>query len=369
MNKNNTKYIPLVDKYVPDDYSCIIGKKYNIYGKEINIEGNTNKKYFHENLLKDLLKISKDDEFPNIIFYGKPGTGKKIILNLFLEMIYGKSIYNMDDVTYNVPSSGNTDKDVIVKQSDHHIVIEPNNNNFDRYLVRHIIVEYSKRKPLNIFEGKKQKQFKVVQINNLEELSEKAQTSLRRTIEKYSKTCRFVMWTRSLSKVIKPLRSRCPCFHVPTIENTELIKWAYRVSRENGIKISLLKLHQIVESSNGNLKTILWKMDLYKYTGKIINTYEEKIINLSQKILLGNENIQVIRLMIQEFLTTNIKSNKIIIDIMNYIFKTQKLSDHKTNQIIENVSNYYNRLMLSRRDIIHIENFVVKIINIVKQRD
>ena len=55
------------------------------------------------------------------------------MINLFLEMIFDKSIYKMDDSKYTVISSGNIENEVIVKQSDHHIIIEPNNNNFDSF--------------------------------------------------------------------------------------------------------------------------------------------------------------------------------------------------------------------------------------------
>lgn len=357
----------LVDKCVPECVADVIGETIKVGDIKIKRRGDENNIYLHKNLLKDLKNISEDEEFPNIIFYGKPGTGKKVMLNLFLEMVFGKNVYNVNDEIYTVKSSGNVDNKVSVKQSDHHIVIEPNNNNFDRNLVRHVIVEYSKRKPLNMYKNKnsKNKQFKVVQINNLEDLSEGAQTSLRRTIEKYSKNCRFVMWTHSLSKVIKELRSRCPCFHIPTIDDKELFLWAYKISRINGININLEKLHKVIDTSNGNLKTILWKMDLYKYTGALINTYDQKMDILAKNII-NQEDISTVRPIIQNFLTTNIKSNKIIIDLLNIILKKSKLNDKQIKQIIESAAEYDTRLSLSRRDIIHIEGYVVRIMNILK---
>ena len=35
----------------------------------------------------------------------------------------------------------------MIKQSKHHIIIEPNNNNFDRYLIQDIVKEYARRYP------------------------------------------------------------------------------------------------------------------------------------------------------------------------------------------------------------------------------
>ena len=38
----------------------------------------------------------------------------------------------------------NTKTKVLIKQSNHHIIIEPNNNGFDKYLIQEIIQDYAK---------------------------------------------------------------------------------------------------------------------------------------------------------------------------------------------------------------------------------
>lgn len=356
----------LVDKCVPHKVKDILGEDKIICGRKINLKPDMTRNFFHIELMKKLKKISDDNEFPNIIFYGRAGVGKKVLLNLFLEMIFGEYVHDTVDACYNVKSSGNVENKVIVKQSDYHIIIQPNNNNFDRYLIRHIVVEYAKKEPLNVFKDIKDKKFKVVQINGLEELSEGAQTSLRRTIEKYVRTCRFIMWTKSLSNVISPLRSRCTLIHVPTIEKNLLLKWAFDLTKKSNIKIKYGKLNKIIDDSNGNLKTILWKLDLYKYTGKMINTYDKKIDYLSD-LIIKKEKIKIIRAVIYSFLTTNIEHNQIIIDLLNSILKKIKLDDDKIEKIIQSASEYEYRLSSARREIIHIEAFVTDLINILKK--
>jgi replication factor C subunit 3/5 len=257
-------------------------------------------------------------------------------------MIFDNSIYNLDDSKYTVISSGNIENEVIVKQSDHHIIIEPNNNNFDRYLIQDIVKEYARRYPLCIFE--KSRDFKMVQINNLDNLSYYAQTSLRRTIEKYSKTCRFIMWCYSLSKVIEPLRSRCLCIHVPTQTNDELIKWTFNIASLESIKLGMGVLTNIVESSNGNLKNILWKLDMHKYCGKITNCYQKALHNLIDEIIKGH-NIEIIRDYVYKMMITNISSNIIIKDILNIkLVKINGYQKDKIFKIIDAASNFEYRL-------------------------
>jgi len=361
----------LVDKYIPSNISDIIDPTYEYYEKltgKKNIDWKNqspSKPYLHRDILEKLKSISTDDGMPHIIFYGNPGSGKKTLINLFLEMIFDNSIYYLDDSKYTVISSGNIENEVIVKQSDHHIIIEPNNNNFDRYLIQDIVKEYARRYPLCIFE--KSRNFKMVQINNLDNLSYYAQTSLRRTIEKYSKTCRFIMWCYSLSKVIEPLRSRCLCIHVPTQSNDELIKWTFNIASLENIPLEFPVLTNIVETSNGNLKNILWKLDMYKYTGELKNCYQKSLDNLINEILEGH-NIEIIRDFIYKMMITNISSNIIIKDILNIILIkiNNNYSKENITKIIDYASIFEYRLSKGRRDIIHIETFLMNVINILK---
>jgi hypothetical protein len=41
----------------------------------------------------------------------------------------------------------------MIKQSKNHIIIEPNSNGFDKYLIQEIIQEYAKSEWLNIFKN------------------------------------------------------------------------------------------------------------------------------------------------------------------------------------------------------------------------
>ena len=153
MENNNENIEFLVDKYSPK-INDIYQPEYEYFNKLNNTkstdwkEYNPDKCYFHKDILDKLKVISDDNSLPHIIFYGNSGTGKKTLINLFLEMIFDKSIYKLDDSKYTVISSGNMENEIIVKQSDYHIIIEPNNNNFDRYLIEDIVKEYAKRYPL-----------------------------------------------------------------------------------------------------------------------------------------------------------------------------------------------------------------------------
>ncbi|MGB1597940.1 MAG: AAA family ATPase, partial [Promethearchaeia archaeon] len=53
--------------------------------------------------------------------------------------------------------------------------------------------------------------FKVIVLNEVDKMSRDGQAALRRTMEKYTSACRFIMVCNNACKVIEPLRSRCIC--------------------------------------------------------------------------------------------------------------------------------------------------------------
>ena len=145
--------------------------------------------------------IEPDDKFnnlPNLLIHGKEGCGKKSLVKLFLRRVYGKNLKKLN-VKYTITGYGSNNIEVEVSQSLYHIEIFPTGSGLDKYLVQEIIKEYAS-KNLLLFSG--ERSFKVVWIHNIDELSYYAQTALRCTMEKFSKTCKFILTSKQLSKII-----------------------------------------------------------------------------------------------------------------------------------------------------------------------
>jgi replication factor C subunit 3/5 len=355
----------LIDKYTPKNIADALGTDIDalkqLYGDRYYDWRWFGKPYFHRKLLTDLKTISQNDDLPHIIFYGASGTGKNTITNLFLEMIFGNAVYAQEFAKYPVQNATSQEEFVEIKQSMHHIIIEPNNNNSDRQLVQDVIKTYASSCPLRFSE--ESKTFKVVQINNLDDLTRNVQTSLRCTIENYSKTCRFIMSCNSLSKVIPPLRSRCVCIHVPVIPEIELIDWLNRIALEENIEIDLATVINIVDSSSQNLKDILWKLELYRRKGTIKNSYQQLLSTLNKQMVLDYD-IMEIRDTIYAIYTSNKIMHTFIVDFMNMMLK--KVTDMEiAKQIVAISSKYEHRLSLARHDVMQLEAFVVMLLRIL----
>lgn len=318
--------------------------------------------HFHKELLNILNVMSKDESIPHIIFHGPEGSGKKTIIRLLLQMLYDNDVNNTTMNNYTVIGSGNKTNIIPIRQSNYHLIIEPNNNNFDKHLVTDIVRVYAKKVPLHIFKSKRT--FKVVLINSIDNMSYYAQTSLRRTMEKYSKTCRFIMWCHSLSKVIDPLKSRCLCFKVPAPIESDIFTYIFKINIAEKMYLDFEKLCDISEKSKGNIKKALWILQLVKSKCNIDTEYNKSLIYLVDIILKHDLNtVNEIRNILYNIMITNIDGTKIISDILNEILNRDISESIKCN-IINLAAKFDHNIVRGRREIIHLEAFIVSVMEV-----
>jgi replication factor C subunit 3/5 len=325
---------------------------------------------FHKDVIDMLEIMSKDNAIPHLILYGPDGSGKRTIINIFLEMLFGKNVHNTKDISYEIVSSGGKKTTEKVRQSNYHIEINPKGTNYDRYLIHDIVKEYAKSKSLNtIFE--KNKQFKLVLINNVDNLSPGAQMALRRTMEVYSDKCRFIMWCKSLSKLIKELQSRCIKQRIPAPTDSEIFRYIFKVSIKEKTYLKLDEYSTIVSKANGNIKQALWELQFVKF-GYTVNTEYKKTLDKIVEYLLEArlDNIKNIRECFFHLMITNFTGTTILRDLVDKIYISPYLTKETKQKIVSKGAEIEYKLMKGRREIIHLDAFMMCAIDtIYHQKD
>ncbi len=333
--------------------------------------------FYNIDVIKILDNISQDKSMPHFIFYGPESCGKKTIIQYFLKKIFGNEINNIKNNVYKVTGSGNKIEEIIIKQSSCHIIIEPNHNNHDKYIVQDVIKTYASSRSL--FSEFINKKFKVILINNIDYLSYGAQTSLRRTIELYAETCRFIMYCSSLSKIIEPLKSRCFCFRIPSPKTRDLFKLGFYVSVYENINISNDKLIELAKKSKRNTKTMFWLLELYKHDQNhkltidiIIDEIVEDIFSWNN--IKGSKQKNIFEILnsnrdrLYNLIITTITLTDIIKLITCRILDYLKINDiQQKDKYIQTLLylavEYETRGIYGRKDINHLEAFLISIIN------
>ena len=304
----------------------------------------------------------------HLVVYGPKGCGKEYIVENFLKKIYGNIETN--DIEYTITGYSNTKEKVMIKQSKYHILIEPNNNGFDKYLIQEIIQEYAKAENLSIFKYKKL--FKVVVINKIDNLSYSAQASLRRTMEKYADICKFIFICDQLSKVIEPLRSRCLLIRVPLPTKNQIIESLLQISYRENIDISIEDYNKILDNSDYQVNNAIWMLEAKRYgvenNASWLDIIKQMVSSFFELKNINSSEILSFLKKIREYFYILFITNLDIKKILNH-FLTEfisKVDDLNLKfEIINIISEYEVRICEGTRYIVHVEAMMIKLLRLL----
>jgi len=115
-------------------------------------------------------------------------------------------------------------------------------------VVRGKIKEFARTAPL----GKAE--FKIIFMDEADALTSDAQAALRRTMEKYSKICRFILSCNYSSKIIDPIQSRCAVFRFSPLTVEDVSEYLNMIIKNENVKIENDALEGLVHVARGDLR-------------------------------------------------------------------------------------------------------------------
>ena len=80
--------------------------------------------------------------------------------------------------------------------------------------------------------------FKIIFLDEADALTDAAQSALRRTMERYSGTCRFILSCNYSSKIIDPIQSRCSVYRFKSLSYEALKARILYIAEREGLKLS-----------------------------------------------------------------------------------------------------------------------------------
>ena len=164
---------------------------------------------YNKEFNRNISNLAKSGYINNMLFHGIEGSGKKTFVMAYLAEIYGDTIHNIR--TDNI-----VDNDVRYRNSNYHIEIDLGQHSSKN---KKILIEFIKTysSTLNV----STKQPKLIIFYNADDIPQTIQLALRRTIELYSNTARYIFICRHKNKIIEPLISRLFCLRVRGIIKEE----------------------------------------------------------------------------------------------------------------------------------------------------
>ena len=111
--------------------------------------------------------------------------------------------------------------------------------------------------------------FKIIILDEADEMTSDAQTALRRIIEDTAKFCRFILIANNISKIINPIQSRCAVFKFLQIDEKEITTQLKTVLKKENGKADEKGLKEIAEYARGDLRHAINLLQTAASTGDI----------------------------------------------------------------------------------------------------
>jgi len=196
-----------------------------------------------DHIIPQLEEFIKEKNIPHLLFTGNAGIGKTTTALALIHDIQGKDMKS--DITYlelNASDSRGIDT------------------------VRNEIKKFAKIMPPSSLS------FKIIILDECDAMTIPAQQALRRIMEIYSSTCRFILICNYINKIIPPIQSRTAFIQFYPITNEIIKRKLNSIVLMENVNIELEAIDTIVEMINGDLRkgiTIL-QTSASIYSNKII---------------------------------------------------------------------------------------------------
>jgi len=124
--------------------------------------------------------------------------------------------------------------------------------------------------------------FKIIILDEADEMTSDAQTALRRIIEDTAKYCRFILIANNLSKIIEPIQSRCVVFKFTRISNKEISSQLKFIAQKEKIKADEKGLETICDYVDGDIRHAINILQAAASMGSIDVSSVKSVIGLTK---------------------------------------------------------------------------------------
>jgi len=231
-------------------------------------------------------------------------------------------------------------------------------------VVRGKIKEFARTAPL----GKAD--FKIIFMDEADALTSDAQAALRRTMERYSKICRFVLSCNYSSKIIDPIQSRCAVFRFKPLTADDVREYLAKIVKNENIKMDGPALDGRVHVAKGDLRRAVNSLQVAASTGKAIDIetiYQttgmarpEEVRKMLETALAGN--FAGARDMLDEIMISYGLSGQDVIKQIHSTFFDMNMPDHDKVRFIDRTGEIEFRIVEGSSERIQLESLLAYLV-------
>ncbi len=159
-----------------------------------------------EEIVKRIKAFVKQKNMPHVLFAGPAGVGKTTLSLVIARELFGPS-WKENFLELNASDERGID------------------------VIRVKVKDFARTRALGDVP------FKVIYLDECDALTREAQQALRRTMENYTNTCRFILSCNYSSKIIDPIQSRCALFRFKPLKKENIFEIIKKIAHTEKIKI------------------------------------------------------------------------------------------------------------------------------------
>ena len=192
------------EKYRPSDFSEIKGQK---------------------EIVKRVKAFVEQQNLPHLLFAGPAGVGKSSLALVTAKKLFG-SQWRQNFLELNASDTRGIDT------------------------IRQNVKDFARTRAIGNVP------FKIIFLDEADALTREAQQALRRTMENYTQTCRFILSANYSSKIIEPIQSRCVVFRFKQLDEKDVHEIIEKISKDEKLKIDEKAKEALVEISEGDCRRL-----------------------------------------------------------------------------------------------------------------
>jgi len=233
-------------------------------------------------------------------------------------------------------------------------------------VVRGKIKEFARTAPLGDAD------FKIIFMDEADALTSDAQAALRRTMEKYSRICRFILSCNYSSKIIDPIQSRCAVFRFRPLTGDDVREFLGKIIANEGVSIEEDALESLIHVARGDMRKAVNSLQVAASLGKPIDVdavYQttgmadpERVRSMLETALSGS--FVRARDMLDEIMITYGLSGQDIIRQIHASFFELSISDSEKVRLMDKTGEVEFRIVEGSNERIQLEALLAYLVMI-----
>ena len=193
-----------------------------------------------EKILERVKAMVTQKNIQHLLFAGPSGTGKSSLAILIAKKLFGET-WRENFLELNSSDSRGID------------------------VIRNEVKDFARTKAIGTDLPK------IIFLDECDALTKEAQNALRRTMETFTRTSRFILSCNFSSKMIDPIQSRCTVFRFKPLEEKEMEKIIKEISNQENLKVDKGVIKALYEISEGDVRRVINLLQSCAAVSKNIN--------------------------------------------------------------------------------------------------